>query len=288
MPRYHLNDKVLLITGAGGGIGSASARKLVAKGAKVVLVDLSSNAVGALAAQLPAGSALPFPADVTDVGQMAAAVAATVAEFGRLDVVWANAGIANDPAVSLLTAELTSYERVIQVDLLGVVRTIKPALDQVVQNKGQVVVTGSGYSFLNAVLNSAYGASKAGVEMLARSLRAELVSHGASASVLYPSWTKTAITHSTQDDELINRLFTHAFRGPLGTFSEPEVVADGLVRGLETRAPRIFAPRWWTAVSVLRGIVNPLTDSVLDRDRTTHDLIRQLEQQRITSHARST
>jgi len=169
MPRYDLTGKVLLITGASGGIGSAGARKLVAKGAKVALVDLSSDAVGALAAQLPAGSALPFPADVTDVGQMAAAVAATVAEFGRLDVVWANAGIANDPAVSLLTADLTSYERVIQVDLLGVVRTIKPALDQVVQNKGQVVVTGSGYSFLNAVLNSAYGASKAGVEMLARS-----------------------------------------------------------------------------------------------------------------------
>jgi NAD(P)-dependent dehydrogenase (short-subunit alcohol dehydrogenase family) len=285
MPRYDLTDKVLLITGASGGIGSASARKLVAKGAKVALVDLSSDAVGALAAQLPAGSALPFPADVTDVGQMAAAVAATVAEFGRLDVVWANAGIANDPAVSLLTADLTSYERVIQVDLLGVIRTIKPALDQVVQNRGQVVVTGSGYSFLNAVLNSAYGASKAGVEMLARSLRAELVPHGASASVLYPSWTKTAITHSTQDDELLNRLFRHAFRGPLGAFSEPEVVADGLVRGLETRAPRIFAPRWWSAVSALRGIVNPLTDSVLDRDRTTHDLIRQIEQQRITSHA---
>ena len=121
--------------------------------------------------------------------------------------------------------------------------------------------------------------------MLARSLRAELVSHGASASVLYPSWTKTTITHSVQDDELLNRLFNHAFRGPLGAFSEPEVVADGLVRGLETRAPRIFAPRWWSAVSALRGIVNPLTDSVLDRDRTTHDLIRQIEQQRITSHA---
>lgn len=82
-----------------------------------------------------------------------------------------------------------------------------------------------------------------------------------------------------------NRLFNHAFRGPLGAFSEPEIVADGLARGLETRAQRIFAPRWWSAVSALRGIVNPLTDSVLDRDRTTHDLIRQIEQQRITSHA---
>jgi NAD(P)-dependent dehydrogenase (short-subunit alcohol dehydrogenase family) len=285
MPRYDLTDKVLLITGASGGIGSAGARKFVAKGAKVALVDLSSDAVAALAAQLPAGSALPFPADVTDVEQMAAAVAATVADFGRLDIVWANAGIANDPAVSLLTADLASYERVIQVDLLGVIRTIKPALDQVVHNAGQVVVTASGYSFLNAVLNSSYGASKAGVEMLARSLRTELVSHGASASVLYPSWTKTPITHPTQHDELLNRLFRHAFRGPLGAFSEPEVVADGLVRGLERRAPRIFAPRWWSAVSALRGLVNPLTDSILDRDRTTQDLIRQIEQQRITSRA---
>jgi NAD(P)-dependent dehydrogenase (short-subunit alcohol dehydrogenase family) len=284
-PRYDLTDKVLLITGASGGIGAASAHKLVAKGAKVALVDLSRDAVGELAAQLPAGSALPIPADVTEVEQMAAAVAATVAEFGRLDVVWANAGIANDPAVSLLTAELTSYEHVIHVDLLGVIRTIKPALEHVVQNKGQAVVTGSGYSFLNAVLNSAYGASKAGVELLARSLRAELAAHGASASVLYPSWTKTPITHATQDDELLNRLFRHAFRGPFGAFSEPEVVADGLVRGLETRAPRIFAPRWWSAVSVLRGIVSPLTDSVLDRDRTTQGLIRQIEQQRISRPA---
>lgn len=287
MPRYDLTGKVLLITGASGGIGSAGARALVAKGARVALVDLSADAVGALAAQLPAGSALPLAADVTDPEEMAAAVAATVAELGRLDVVWANAGIANDPAVSLLAADLPSYERVIEVDLLGVVRTVKPALAQVVQNAGQVVVTASGYSFLNAVMNSAYGASKAGVEMLARSLRAELAAHGASASVLYPSWTRTTIARSTQGDELVHQLFTHAFRGPLGAFSEPEVVADGLVRGLEARAPRIFAPRWWSVVSALRGVVSPLTDAALDHDITLHDLVRRIEHRRSTSRARA-
>lgn len=283
MSTYDLTGKVILITGASGGIGAASARMLIAKGAKVTLVDLAGDAVTALAAQLPAGSSLPFAADVTDVDRMNAAVAATVTEFGRLDIVWANAGIANDPAVTLATADLTAYERVIEVDLLGVIRTIKPALAQVIENNGQVVVTGSGYSFLNAVFNSSYGASKAGVEMLARSLRAELAPHGASASVLYPSWTKTPITHSTQDDELLNRLFNHAFRGPLGTFSDPEVVAAGLVRGLQTRAPRMFAPRWWAAVSVLRGILNPLTDALLDRDHTSQDLIRQIERRRHAS-----
>ncbi|MFL1428129.1 MULTISPECIES: SDR family NAD(P)-dependent oxidoreductase [unclassified Nocardiopsis] len=280
MSRYDLSGKTVLITGAAGGIGAAGARMLVAGGAKVTLIDLSGDAVAALAAQLPTGSSLAFAADVTDVDQMNAAVEATVEEFGRLDVVWANAGIGNDPPVTLATADLTAYERVIEVDLLGVVRTIKPALAQIVGNRGQVVITGSGYSFLNALLNSAYGVSKAGVEMPARSLRAELAPHDASAGVLYPSWTKTAITRSTQDDELVNRLFDHAFRGPLGTFSEPEVVAAGLVRGLRTRAPRMFAPRWWAGVSALRGIVNPLTDALIGRDRTTHDLIRQIESRR--------
>jgi NAD(P)-dependent dehydrogenase (short-subunit alcohol dehydrogenase family) len=285
MSRYDLTGKSILITGASGGIGSAAAHKLVAKGAKLTLVDLSGDAVSTLAKNLPPGTAIPFAANVTDIDQMQAAVDATVAEFGRLDIAWANAGIANDPAVTLATADLASYERVIQVDLLGVIRTVKPALPQVIENKGQVVVTGSGYSFLNAMLNSSYGAAKAGIEMFARSLRAELAPHGASASVLYPSWTKTKITHSTQDDELINELFNHAFRGPLGAFAEPEVVANGLVRGLQKRSPRIFAPRWWASVSALRGIVNPVTDAVLGRDQTVHELVLKIERQRVDSRA---
>lgn len=280
MSTYDLKDKVILITGATGGIGTAGARALTAQGAKVVLVDLSDDAVTALAAQLPAGSSLPLAADVTSVDQMSAAVDKTVAEFGHLDVVWANAGIANNPPVTLATADLTTYEKVIEVDLLGVIRTIKPALPQITQNQGQVVVTGSGYSFINAVLNSAYGASKAGVEMLARSLRAELAPYGASASVLYPSWTKTPITDSTKSDELVDQLFKHAFRGPLGHFSVPEVVAAGLVTGLRKRSPRIFAPRPWAAYSALRGVLNPLTDAVLNRDNTIHSLVRQIETRR--------
>ncbi|OBK85072.1 SDR family NAD(P)-dependent oxidoreductase [Mycolicibacter sinensis] len=280
MSTYNLTAKVILITGASGGIGAASARLLTAKGAKVALVDLSGDAVTALAAQLPAGSSLPIAADVTDVDQMTAAIERTIAEFGRLDVVWANAGIANNPPVTLATADLTSYERVIEVDLLGVVRTIKPALPQIIENKGQVIITGSGYSFVNAVLNSAYGASKAGVEMLGRCLRAELAPYGASASVLYPGWTKTPITDSTKSDDLVDQLFKHFYRGPLGHFSEPEVIAAGLVTGLQKRSPRIFAPRPWSAYSALRGILNPLTDALVSRDKFGHDLIQQLEVRR--------
>lgn len=285
MSTYNLTGKVILITGASGGIGTASAHKLAARGAKLALVDLSGDAVTALAAQLPAGSALPIAADVTDVDQMTTAVEKTVAEFGRLDVVWANAGITYEPPVTLLTADLARYEKVIEVDLLGVVRTIKPALDQIITNQGQVVVTGSGYSFVNAMINSAYGASKAGVEMLARCLRAELAPHGASASVLYPGWTKTSIAESTQTDDIVNQLFRHAFRGPLGKMSSPDVVAAGLIRGLQKRSPRMFAPRPWAAYSALRGILNPLTDAAVDRDKTIHSLVRQLEDKRNAANA---
>ncbi|MGA5541511.1 SDR family NAD(P)-dependent oxidoreductase [Mycobacterium sp. NPDC051198] len=280
MSIYDLAGKSILITGASGGIGSAAARRLVAVGANLTLVDLSESGVTALAAELPTGRSLPFEGDVTDIKQMTAAVNATVAEFGRLDVVWANAGITYEPPVTMLTADLTRYEKVIEVDLLGVVRTIKPALDQIVANKGQVVITGSGYSFLNPVVNSAYGACKAGVEILGRSLRSELAPHGASASVLYPGWTQTSITDSTHNDEAVNRLFKHAYRGWLGKMHPPEIVANGLVRGLQRRSPRIFAPRIWAAYSALRGILNPLTDLALDRDKTTHQLLRELEAQR--------
>jgi len=92
----------------------------------------------------------------------------------KVDVVFANAGIANDPPTTLAAADLDAYERVINVDLHGVIRTIKPALPEIIANQGHVLITASVYAFVNGVANSAYAASKAAVEMLGRSLRLEL------------------------------------------------------------------------------------------------------------------
>jgi NAD(P)-dependent dehydrogenase (short-subunit alcohol dehydrogenase family) len=161
MARYPLADRAVIITGAAGGIGAASARALVARRAQVTLVDLSQDAVDELAASLPADRVLARAADVTKVEQMIGVVQATRARFGKVDVVFANAGIANDPPVTLDAAELEAYERVIEVDLLGVVRTIKPALPEVIANQGYVLITASIYAFVNGVINSAYAVSKA-------------------------------------------------------------------------------------------------------------------------------
>ncbi len=213
MTHYDITGKSILVTGASGGIGSATTRALVARGAHVTLVDLAQESVDALARTLPAEHVLALAADVTSAEQMTAAVE----RFGRLDVVFANAGIANDPPTTMAAADLDAYEKVIEVDLFGVVRTIKPALPEIIRNSGYILITASVYAFFNGVVNSAYASSKAAVEMLGRSLRAELASEGASAGVLYPGWVATPIAESAHGgNKTVTQLKARAFRGPLG------------------------------------------------------------------------
>jgi NAD(P)-dependent dehydrogenase (short-subunit alcohol dehydrogenase family) len=278
MTKYSLQDKTVIVTGASGGIGSATVRALVARGANVVLVDLVAGNVETVASTLPAGNVLPLAADVTSIEAMTGVVDAAVERFGRVDVVFANAGIANDPPTTLAAADLASYERVIEVDLFGVLRTIKPALPEIIRNQGHVLITSSVYAFANGVINSAYATSKAGVEMLGRSLRAELASEGASAGVLYPGWVKTPITEVARgQNPVATQLRDRAFRGPLSKFIEPEQIANAVVAGIERRAPRIIEPKYWAPVSALRGIVNIVSDRVVERDQETLRLIRQLD-----------
>lgn len=248
MPRYPLADRAVIITGAAGGIGAASARALVARRAQVTLVDLSQAAVDELAASLPADRVLARAADVTNVEQMIGVVEATRARFGKVDVVFANAGIANDPPMTLDAAELEAYERVIEVDLLGVVRTIKPALPEVIANQGYVLITASIYAFVNGVINSAYAVSKAGVEMLGRSLRLELAPAGASAGVLYPGWVATPLVTVVRGrDPAATAFKERVFPGRLGAFIDPDQIATAVADGIEARAARIIRPKLWRA-----------------------------------------
>ncbi|RYF59101.1 MAG: SDR family NAD(P)-dependent oxidoreductase [Comamonadaceae bacterium] len=98
MTRYKLEDKVVLITGAGRGIGAATATTLAERGAHVVVLDIDGDAAGETAADLPHGGGLAIEADVTDPTAMRAAVEHVVETYGRLDVVVANAGILGPPS----------------------------------------------------------------------------------------------------------------------------------------------------------------------------------------------
>jgi NAD(P)-dependent dehydrogenase (short-subunit alcohol dehydrogenase family) len=276
VPSYELNGKVALVTGGARGIGFETARALVSRGASVVVVDLDADAAEAAAGRLHDTRAIGLAADVTDRGALQQAVAATVERFGGLDVVVANAGIACRAATFRAMAT-EGFDRVIDVNLMGVVRTVEAALPEIVRRRGHVVVIASVYAFANGLGATSYAVSKAGVEQFGRALRVELVQHGASASVAYFGFIDTEMVHRALDEDPIVESMLALLAKPLRKRLHPKVAGEAIVRGIERRSPRIIRPRRWAAVSVLRGILNPLSDRQLERDAKMQALARELD-----------
>ncbi len=273
-PAYDLNGKVALVTGAARGIGFETARQAHLRGASVAVVDLDPEQAGEAAERI-GPRAIGIAADVTDDAAVKRAVAETVERFGGLDVAIANAGIAPVKMATVRGIGAEEWERVFEVDILGVWRTARAALPQIVERRGHVVLTSSVYAFVNGVFNSSYAAAKAGVESLGRSLRAELMPLGASAGVAYFGWVDTRMVQDAFDANggRMEENLPEFLRKRI----EPDEAAAAVVRGIEERAPRIFAPRWWRYVSALRGILNPLLDRRFERDARMTAAIREVE-----------
>lgn len=276
MSRYDLDGKVALVTGGARGIGQATARALVARGASVAIVDLSADAAASAAAEVHDERAIGLAADVTDRGALQRAVAATVERFGGLDVVVANAGIA--PTGATMRAMSTeNFERVLDVDLQGVYRTVDVALPEIVRRRGHVVVIGSIYSFSNGVGVAPYAMAKAGVEQLGRLLRVELARHGASATVAYFGFIDTVMVRQGIDADPLGDTMLGELPWVLRRRLPPEVAGQAIVHGIERRKPRVIRPRAWAVVSVLRGIVNPLLDRRMERHAKLQGLVAELD-----------
>jgi NAD(P)-dependent dehydrogenase (short-subunit alcohol dehydrogenase family) len=191
-------------------------------------------------------------------------------------VLVANAGIASRGATTL-AAEPEQFERVIEVNLLGVYRSVRAALPEITRRHGHVVVVASIYAFFNGVGAAPYAMAKAGVEQLGRALRVELKPHGAGASVAYFGFIDTEMVHQAIDaDPLVDRLMA-ASPKVLRKRLPPSAAGAAIVRGIERRQPRIIRPRRWTVLSVLRGIVNPLIDAHMERDEETQAITRELD-----------
>jgi NAD(P)-dependent dehydrogenase (short-subunit alcohol dehydrogenase family) len=285
MPVYDLNGKVALVTGAARGIGFETARQMHARGASVAVVDLDADEAREAAERI-GERAIGIAGDVTDAGAMRAAVAETVERFGGLDVAMANAGIAPQSMATIRSVPAEEWERVIEVNLMGVWHTVRAALPQVSERRGHIVVVASVAAFANGMLGSSYMTSKAGVEQLGRALRTELTPFGASASVAYFGWVDTRMVQDTfarpgasvleeiAPDFLMKRI-------------TPEEAGAAVVKGIEERAPRIFAPKWWRYLSALRGLLNPLLDRRSERDPRIAAAIRGAESRSASDAATS-
>ena len=274
-PSYDLGGRVALVTGAARGIGFETARQMHARGTSVAVLDLDEDEASAAAAKI-GERALGIAADVRDAAALEAAVAATVERFGGIDVAVANAGIAPRRVSTVRTTDPDEWERIIDVNLLGVWRTVRATLPHVVERRGQLILVASVYAFFNGACNSAYATTKAGVESFGRSLRAELVPHGASASVAYFGFIDTKMVQDALEDPVGKR-----FEEYLPSFATrrlmPEAAGAAIVTGVEKRAPRIIAPRWWRVGSVMRGILNPLLDRRMETDGEMRVLLLEAE-----------
>ena len=260
------------MTGSARGIGFATARALIARGASVAVIDLEQSAAVRAASELHDTRAFGMAADVTDRGAMQRAVATTVERFGGLDVVIANAGIVSRVATFRAMSN-ESFERVLDVNLMGVYRTVDAALPEIVNRRGHVVVISSIYAFTNGVGVSPYAMAKAGVEQFGRALRAELTPLGASASVAYFGFIDTEMIHRAIDADPLAERMLETLPKPLHKRLAPSVAGEAIVAGIERRAPRIIRPRRWVVMSVLRGILGPLGDAQFERDLKAQALV---------------
>ncbi|OBF83701.1 hypothetical protein A5791_02465 [Mycobacterium sp. 852002-51163_SCH5372311] len=276
MTKYNLVGRTVLVTGAASGIGAATTRTLIAAGANVALLDLHQGPVDSLAAEL-GPKAFPIAADVTDLAAMEGVVAKVIERFGSLDVCFANAGIAAAKPTTIQSSSVDEFERIVEVDLLGVWRTVRACLPAITRANGHILLTSSTYAFFNGTGNAPYAASKAGVEAFGRALRGELAGTGTTAGVLYPGWVDTPIIHASHSDKVTQELIRIGNPGPLGRPVQPKIIADAVVRGIENRSPRVFAPRRWVPLSVGRGLLAILGDALLDQHERMHELLRQIE-----------
>ncbi|TDV53960.1 SDR family oxidoreductase [Actinophytocola oryzae] len=193
--RKRLGGQLALVTGAGSGIGRATALALREQGADVLCVDIDFDSATRTAVDV-GGSA--FQLDVSDGDATARLAEHVLAEHGVPDLVMANAGIA--VAGSFLETSEDDWRRVIDVNLLGVVNTLRAFAPLLVDRGegGHLVITSSAAGFLSLPSLPAYGASKAAVLMLAQNLAGELVDDGIAVSAICPGIVHTGITSSAR------------------------------------------------------------------------------------------
>lgn len=235
-----LEGKTIFITGPARGIGEEAARQLSRRGANLALAGLEPDRLKALADQLGPNAAW-WETDVRDRSQVDTAVAAAVERFGGIDVTVANAGIYR--MGTLQSADPAGVEETIDVNLLGVWRTVQASLPHVIERRGYVLVVASLATFLHLPLMGAYAASKAGVTAMTNALRMELAGSGADAGLAFFSIIDTDMTRNAYREPLIRKLRS------LRTFMTPppipvSVAGRAIVRAIERHARWVVEPKY--------------------------------------------
>jgi 3-oxoacyl-[acyl-carrier protein] reductase len=224
-----LKDRVALVTGAGSGIGQATAALFAQEGAKVAVVDLREDAAKATVEQIEraGGQALGIRADVSKAADVEAAVNQTLARWGRLDIVYANAGVPQRPT-SVEEVDEATFDRIMAVNVKGVFLCAKYAAGPFKkQRSGVLLITGSTSGIRPRPGVQSYSASKGAVHALAKSLALELAPFGARVVAIAPVATETPMLATFMGKTQVDEEGMTRYRAtvPLGRLNRPEDLA---------------------------------------------------------------
>ncbi|WP_344768913.1 SDR family oxidoreductase [Aeromicrobium panaciterrae] len=234
------SGKVALITGAARGIGAGVARGFVAQGGKVALLGLEPELLAELSDEL-GDSAAWWEADVRDGQAMHVAVDAAAKHFGQIDFVLANAGIASYGTVRQI--DDGAFERVVDININGVFRTLKYATPHLEKTDGYALVVASQASFAALAGLASYNASKAGAEMLALAYKQEVAHLGIGVGVCHPSWVDTDIVRVAEADLPSFKAVRKKLPWPANSTTTIEDCIDLILNGFAKRKSRVYVKK---------------------------------------------
>ncbi|TCJ16169.1 beta-ketoacyl-ACP reductase [Rubrobacter taiwanensis] len=226
-----LHGRVALVTGAGQGIGAAEAVKLAEEGAKVAVLDITEEAARGTVEKIRGfgGEAIAIGCDVSDAGQVEAAVQRVVDRFGRLDILVNNAGIIRDNLLFKMSEE--DWDRVIDVHLKGSFLCSRAAQKHMVErNYGRIIMTSSIGALGNRGQTN-YASAKAGLQGMARTLAIELGRFGITVNTVAPGWIETDMVRQSAERmgitlEEMKEIISKEI--PLGRMGTPEDIANAV------------------------------------------------------------
>jgi NAD(P)-dependent dehydrogenase (short-subunit alcohol dehydrogenase family) len=251
-----LADRVAVITGAGSGIGLATARRFAAEGAKVVCVDVDDAAAASAAAEV---GGLAVTADVTSAADVARMYATAFDTHGSIDIAFHNAGISPPDDDSILTTGIEAWQKVQDVNLTSVYlccREVIPYMQRA--GKGAIINTASFVATMGAATSQiSYTASKGGVLAMSRELGVQFAREGIRVNALSPGPVNTPLLAElfAKDPERAARRLVHV---PLGRFAQPEEIAAAVAFLASDDASFITASNFLVDGGISGAYVTPI------------------------------
>jgi NAD(P)-dependent dehydrogenase (short-subunit alcohol dehydrogenase family) len=251
-----LQDRVVVVTGAGSGLGLASARRMAAEGARIVAVDIDA-ASGEAAAKETGGEFVA--ANVADEDQVRDLFDGVAERYGRIDVAFNNAGISPPDDDSILTTGIDAWRRVQEVNLTSVYLCCKYVLPHMQrQRKGSIINTASFVAVIGAATSQiSYTASKGGVLAMSRELGVQFAREGIRVNALCPGPINTPLLQElfAKDPERAARRLVHV---PMGRFGEPDEIAAAVAFLASDDSSFITASQFVVDGGITGAYVTPL------------------------------